>query len=50
MVNTEWIGFLDDDDTINPKYVETLLSNYNKNLHNFLVKVFDKIKENILYV
>jgi glycosyltransferase involved in cell wall biosynthesis len=30
MVDTEWIGFLDDDDTINPNYVEVLLSNYNK--------------------
>jgi glycosyltransferase involved in cell wall biosynthesis len=26
--DTEWIGFLDDDDTINPKYVETLIKNY----------------------
>jgi len=25
---TEWIGFLDDDDTIHPKYVETLFKNY----------------------
>jgi UDP-glucose:(glucosyl)LPS beta-1,3-glucosyltransferase len=27
--DTEWIAFLDDDDTINPNYVETLLSKYN---------------------
>jgi glycosyltransferase involved in cell wall biosynthesis len=25
---TEWIGFLDDDDTITPDYVETLLNKY----------------------
>lgn len=25
---TNWVGFLDDDDTIEPKYVETLLSKY----------------------
>lgn len=25
---TEWIGFLDDDDSINPKYVETLFKEY----------------------
>lgn len=35
MVKTEWIGFLDDDDTINPKYVESLLSNYSK--YDFIV-------------
>lgn len=27
--NTEWIGFLDDDDTIDKKYVETLFQKYN---------------------
>jgi glycosyltransferase involved in cell wall biosynthesis len=27
--DTEWIGFLDDDDTINPLYVDTLLNKYN---------------------
>jgi glycosyltransferase involved in cell wall biosynthesis len=26
--STEWIGFLDDDDTIHPQYVETLFSKY----------------------
>jgi len=28
IVDTEWIGFLDDDDTINPDYVDTLLKKY----------------------
>ena len=27
--DTKWIAFLDDDDTIHPEYVETLLSKYN---------------------
>jgi|688.fasta_scaffold20642_2 glycosyltransferase involved in cell wall biosynthesis len=27
-VNTEWIGFLDDDDTLHPDYVNTLYENY----------------------
>jgi glycosyltransferase involved in cell wall biosynthesis len=30
LVQTEWIGFLDDDDTIHPKYVETLERKYSK--------------------
>lgn len=29
LCDTEWIGFLDDDDTINPDYVETLIKKYN---------------------
>lgn len=28
LVDTEWIGFLDDDDTIHPDYVKTLIENY----------------------
>jgi len=28
MVDTDWIGFLDDDDTIDSKYVETLFEKY----------------------
>jgi glycosyltransferase involved in cell wall biosynthesis len=28
LVTTEWIGFVDDDDTIHPQYVETLENNY----------------------
>ena len=28
MVDTEWIGFLDDDDTVHPNYVKTLFDNY----------------------
>lgn len=28
-VNTDWIGFLDDDDTIHSNYVETLFNQYN---------------------
>jgi len=28
MVDTEWIGFLDDDDTIHPDYVKTLSEKY----------------------
>ena len=28
IVDTEWIAFLDDDDTIHPEYVETLLNKY----------------------
>jgi glycosyltransferase involved in cell wall biosynthesis len=27
-VTTEWIGFLDDDDTVDPNYVETLVTKY----------------------
>lgn len=27
-VNTEWIGFLDDDDTVHPDYVKTLIEKY----------------------
>jgi cellulose synthase/poly-beta-1,6-N-acetylglucosamine synthase-like glycosyltransferase len=27
---TEWIGFLDDDDTLDPNYVDTLFSKYSK--------------------
>lgn len=33
--NTEWIGFLDDDDTIDEKYVETLFQKYEK--YDFIV-------------
>jgi len=33
--DTEWIGFLDDDDTIHPDYVETLFKKYSK--HDFVV-------------
>jgi len=33
--NSEWIGFLDDDDTLNEKYVETLVKNYLK--YDFVV-------------
>jgi glycosyltransferase involved in cell wall biosynthesis len=29
MVDTEWIGFLDDDDTIHSNYVRTLIEKYN---------------------
>lgn len=29
LVDTEWIGFLDDDDTIHPNYVDRLFNNYN---------------------
>jgi glycosyltransferase involved in cell wall biosynthesis len=28
MVKTEWVGFLDDDDTIDPNYVDTLIKKY----------------------
>jgi glycosyltransferase involved in cell wall biosynthesis len=28
LVTTQWIGFVDDDDTIHPQYVETLENNY----------------------
>lgn len=28
IVETDWIGFVDDDDSIHPNYVETLFSNY----------------------
>ncbi len=35
LVQTEWIGFLDDDDTINPMYVETLEKKYQK--YDFVV-------------
>lgn len=28
IVDTEWIGFLDDDDTIDPEYVDTLFNKY----------------------
>lgn len=28
LVETEWIGFLDDDDTLEPEYVETLFNKY----------------------
>ena len=28
-MNTDWIGFLDDDDTIHSNYVETLFNQYN---------------------
>lgn len=34
-VKTEWIGFLDDDDTIHKNYVESLLKNYTK--YDFVV-------------
>lgn len=30
IVNTEWIAFLDDDDSIHPNYVETLYSKYSE--------------------
>jgi|688.fasta_scaffold15615_18 glycosyltransferase involved in cell wall biosynthesis len=30
LCNTEWIGFLDDDDTIHPNYVEKLFESYTK--------------------
>jgi glycosyltransferase involved in cell wall biosynthesis len=33
--DTEWIGFIDDDDTINPNYVETLFNKYNE--YDFVV-------------
>ena len=33
--DTEWIGFLDDDDTVHPDYVETLFKKYSK--HDFVV-------------
>lgn len=29
LVDTNWIGFLDDDDTLDPSYVETLFQKYN---------------------
>ena len=29
MVNTDWIGFLDDDDTLDSNYVHTLFTKYN---------------------
>jgi glycosyltransferase involved in cell wall biosynthesis len=35
LVDTEWIGFLDDDDTINPNYVETLEKKYDN--YDFIV-------------
>ena len=35
LVDTEWIGFLDDDDTIHPNYVETLQKKYND--YDFIV-------------
>ena len=35
LVDTEWIGFLDDDDTINPEYVDTLFNNYQN--YDFIV-------------
>ena len=35
LVNTEWIGFLDDDDSIHPDYVKTLYNNYND--YDFIV-------------
>jgi glycosyltransferase involved in cell wall biosynthesis len=28
LVNTKWVGFLDDDDSIHPDYVKTLYNNY----------------------
>ncbi len=28
--DTEWIGFVDDDDTLSPDYVDSLLTNYNE--------------------
>jgi glycosyltransferase involved in cell wall biosynthesis len=31
LVDTEWIGFLDDDDTINKDYVKTLFEKYSNN-------------------
>lgn len=31
IADTEWIGFLDDDDTIHPNYVQTLSEKYQKN-------------------
>ncbi len=30
IADTEWIGFLDDDDTIHPNYVQTLSEKYQK--------------------
>lgn len=35
LAKTEWIGFLDDDDTINEKYVETLFEKYSE--YDFVV-------------
>lgn len=35
MCKTEWIGFLDDDDTINPDYVKTLVDKYTQ--YDFIV-------------
>jgi glycosyltransferase involved in cell wall biosynthesis len=35
LCNTEWIGFLDDDDTIHPDYVKTLYEKYSD--HDFVV-------------
>lgn len=35
IVDTEWIGFLDDDDSIEPNYVDTLFKKYND--YNFIV-------------
>lgn len=35
LVDTEWIGFLDDDDTIHPKYVQTLYEKYLD--HDFVI-------------
>jgi glycosyltransferase involved in cell wall biosynthesis len=31
LCHTEWIGFLDDDDTIHPNYVKKLFQKYSKN-------------------
>lgn len=35
LVDTEWIGFLDDDDTLEPTYVETLFEKYNN--YDFII-------------
>jgi hypothetical protein len=35
MCNTEWIGFLDDDDTIHQDYVKTLVEKYTE--YDFIV-------------
>jgi glycosyltransferase involved in cell wall biosynthesis len=35
LCDTEWIGFLDDDDTIHPKYVDTLYKQYDE--YDFVV-------------
>lgn len=35
LVETEWVGFLDDDDTVEPNYVKILFEKYNK--YDFVV-------------